>query len=141
MSSALIDQQKRRTSIDRLEVEIGEMEQLEQQLTHYFADGIYARELFLPAGAMLVGKIHRTTHINIISKGKISVATENGSEIIEAPATIVSPPGTKRAGYVIEDTVWTTIHGSHETDLEVLEKELIAPSFEVLGETSKLEDK
>ena len=141
MNSEIIDQQNRRKSIDRLEVEIGAMEQLEQQLTHYFADGIYARELFLPAGALLVGKIHKTTHINIISKGKISVATENGSEIIEAPATIVSPPGTKRAGYVIEDTVWTTIHGSHETDLEVLEKELIAPSFEMLGETTKLEDK
>lgn len=130
-----------RASIDALERAAGQVEQTEMPPVHYFADGIYARELFIPAGTVLVGKIHKTTHINIISKGKISVVTEEGHKIIEAPATIVSKPGTKRAGYALEDTVWTSIHGSYKTDLEELEAELIAPSFDALGvdETKKVE--
>lgn len=114
----------------------------EFDVTHHFADGLYARELFIPAGTLLTGKIHRTTHLNIISKGEISVLTEDGMKRIKAPCTIVSKPGMKRVGYAHEDTVWTTIHGTNETDLEVLEKTLISPSYEELlpaGEVPALE--
>lgn len=99
---------------------------------HYFADGIYAREIYIPKGVLLTGKIHRTRHLNIISKGRIAVVTEDGERVIEAPCTFVAEAGTKRAGLALEDTVWTTIHASKETDLGKLEDELIAPSFEAL---------
>ena len=123
-----------RKKIDRLE---GEMfcqkdAQVEIEPVHYFAKGLYAREITIPAGTILTGKIHKTEHLNIISKGKISVVTEFGSQVIEAPATIVSEPGTKRAGYALEDTVWTTIHATEEKDLVRLEQELIADSFKEL---------
>lgn len=110
--------------------------------THYFADDLYARELFIPKGTLLTGKIHRTTHLNIISKGEISVMTEEGVKRLKAPCTIVSKPGMKRVGYAHEDTVWTTIHGTEETDLEVLEQKLISPSYDDLlpaGECPALE--
>ena len=109
-----------------------EQPQVEIEPTHYFADGIYAREIVIPAGTLLTGKIHRTRHLNIVSKGKIAVVTEDGQKIIEAPCTFVAEAGTKRVGFALEDTVWTTIHASQETDLEKLETELIAPSFEAL---------
>ena len=109
-----------------------EQPQVEIEPTHYFADGIYAREIVIPAGTLLTGKIHRTRHLNIVSKGKIAVVTEDGQKIIEAPCTFVAEAGTKRVGFALEDTVWTTIHASKETDLEKLETELIAPSFEAL---------
>jgi hypothetical protein len=128
-----------RNQILRLEQEMVEMLKRgdlspvpEAGVTHYFADGLYARELFIPKGTLLTGKIHRTLHLNIISKGDISVLTEDGMKRIKAPCTIVSKPGMKRVGYAHEDTVWTTIHGTHETDLEVLEHKLIAPSYEEL---------
>jgi len=111
--------------------------QVEIEPTHYFADGIYAREIVIPAGTLLTGKIHRTRHLNIVSKGKIAVVTEDGQKIIEAPCTFVAEAGTKRVGFALEDTVWTTIHASQETDLEKLETELIAPSFEALEADTK----
>ena len=120
-----------------------EQPQVEIEPTHYFADGIYAREIVIPAGTLLTGKIHRTRHLNIVSKGKIAVVTEDGQKIIEAPCTFVAEAGTKRVGFALEDTVWTTIHASQETDLEKLETELIAPSFEALEAELKplIEDK
>jgi hypothetical protein len=47
--------------------------------------------------------------------------------------TFISAPGTKRVVYAVEDTVWTTVHVSNETDLDKLETQLIAPTFEALA--------
>ena len=96
---------------------------------HYFAKGLYAREIFIPKGTLLTGKIHRTEHLNIISKGDISVVTEEGTKRITAPFTMIAKPGTKRVGYAHEDTVWTTVHATDETDLEKIELELIAADY------------
>jgi len=123
--------QKSREDILALEGAIRKLPQLEPDLHHHFAPGVYARELRLPKGTVLTGKIHKTEHLNIISAGKIAVQSENGnSVIIEAPHTMVSKPGTKRAGYALEDTVWTTIHVTDETDLEIIEEQVIAKTFE-----------
>jgi hypothetical protein len=104
---------------------------------HWFAPGVYARELTIPAGTCLTGKIHRGAHINIISAGRISVLTEHGIKTLEAPCTLVSDAGIKRVGFAHEDTVWTCIHANPDdcTDLEELERRFIAPSFESLGHT------
>ena len=106
------------------------MPQVEIPTRHYFSQGVYAREIFIPKGTTLTGKIHKFTQLNIMSAGEMSVLTENGIERVKAPFTIVSPPGTKRVAYAHEDTVWTTIHGTDETDLEKIENHFIAQSDE-----------
>ena len=101
-------------------------------VTHHFAPGCYAREMLLPADHTIIGKIHKHAHLNIISKGKVIVSTEDGKQELEGPCTFTSYAGTKRAVYAIEDTVWTTIHTTEETDLEKIEEEIIAESFDEL---------
>jgi hypothetical protein len=123
---------ERRDKISRLEGEMRKHEQLPIEPRHYFANGIYAREITIPAGALLTGEIHKTEHLNIISKGRIIVYTEFGEHEICAPCTMVSAPGTKRVGLVLEETVWTTIHGTHEKDLDKLRLELIVESYTML---------
>jgi hypothetical protein len=93
---------------------------------HRFADGLYAREITIPAGTLLTGKIHRTRHLNVISSGEITVWSD-GEPVrrIQAPFSFVSEPGARRVGYAHRDTTWTTIHGTSETDLDVLEATLI----------------
>lgn len=101
--------------------------------THTFGPGFYARTIEIPADCAIIGKIHRTRHSNLLSKGRIVVFTEDGGQQeLEAPHVFVAEPGTKRAGYALTDTVWTTIHITDETDLEKLEAELIAPSYNAL---------
>ena len=107
--------------------------QVELPLRHHFAEGQYGRELFIPKGTLLIGRIHKHTHLNIISAGDITVATELGVQRIKAPCTFVSKPGTKRVGYTHEDTIWTTVHVTVSgTDLKRIEREVIAESFEEL---------
>lgn len=114
-----------RAQIVRLENEMRKCEQLHIEPVHHFANGVYAREITIPAGTLLTGKVHKTEHLNIVSKGQITVWTEDGMKTVEAPYTIVSRPGTKRVGLAHTDTVWTTIHGTHEKDLDRLEADLI----------------
>jgi hypothetical protein len=49
---------------------------------------------------------------------------------LEASTVIKSKPGIKRVGYAHEDTVWITVHPTDETDLDKLEENLIAKSFD-----------
>jgi hypothetical protein len=114
-------------TIQKFEQCLRKLPQLEIAPTHHFADGLYAREILIPAGCMLTGKIHRGEHLNFLMQGDITVWTEEGMKRLQAPAVIVSKPGTKRVGYAHEDTIWVTVHATHETSLEALESELIVP--------------
>lgn len=100
---------------------------------HIFAPGAYAREITLPKGALVIGKIHRHAHLNFITRGKVRVLTESGTRELTAPCTFVSEVGTKRVVYAIEETLWTTVHVTNETDLEKIEEFVIAKNYEDLG--------
>jgi len=102
-------------------------------LKHSFADGMYVREIFIPKGSILVGKIHLHEHPNFLMMGEVVVYTEGGgTERIKAPKSIISPAGTKRFVQAISDTIWTTVHSNIENtrDLDRLEEIVIAPTYE-----------
>lgn len=124
------DERDMLSKILRLENEMRAMPQAEFETTHDFAPGIYMRTLHIPKGSLLTGKMHATDHLNIVSKGDISVLTEDGIHRIKAPAIIPARAGMKRVGFAHEDTVWTTVHGTDETDLAKLEAALIIPPSE-----------
>lgn len=119
-------------------------------LTHYFTPKdeeygccTYAREIKLPKGSLVIGKIHRHQHLNFITQGKVIVYTEFGLKHLEAPCTFVSEVGLKRAVYAVEDTLWTTVHltkFNSEEELSKIEDEVIAPSYEDLGLTISVEE-
>jgi len=123
----------------------GAMESVAKNCTlkHYFTPKdteygccTYAREIFLPKGAIVIGKIHKHQHLNFITKGKVTVFTEFGEKHLEAPCTFISEVGLKRAVYVEEDTLWTTVHLTKfesESDLAKVEDEVIAPSYDNIG--------
>lgn len=112
-------------------------EPVEIPVRHYFSNGVYAREITIPKGTVLTGKIHKYANLNIMSKGEMSVLTEDGVVRVKAPFTIVSPPGTKRIAYAHEETVWTTIHGTEETSLERIEAHFIAQNEDEYLEFAK----
>jgi hypothetical protein len=101
-------------------------------LKHTYADGVYVREIFIPKGLMIVGKIHRHSHPNFLMQGEVSVLTEEGAQRIKAPLSMISPAGTKRVVYTHADTVWITVHVTEKTDLTEIEEQIIAPSYEAL---------
>lgn len=122
-----------REAIGKLEASMLAMKDrhVEMPTKHYFAGGVYVREIYIPAGTCLTGKIHKTEHVNIIAKGKVWVFTEHtGREYFEAPHTYISPVGSKKALYVVEDVVWITCHKTDETDLDKLEEQFVAESYD-----------
>ena len=48
----------------------GELTEQECPVTHRFSDGCYLREILMPKGTLIVGKVHGTQHFNIIISGK-----------------------------------------------------------------------
>ncbi|WP_175691676.1 SET domain-containing protein-lysine N-methyltransferase [Burkholderia anthina] len=113
-----------RDKIERLEREMQRMPQVELQVRHYFAPGMAAREMTIPAGVTVTGAVHRHEHLCTISKGRILVSTDEGMRELSAPCTIVSKPGAKRVGCAIEETVWTTYHATDERDIDKLIQEI-----------------
>lgn len=122
MNSELSDRDK----VHLIEAEMLKHEQLELPVNHHFSQGVYARELFIPKGTLLTGKIHKYRQLNIMITGDLSVLTEDGVARVKAPFVVVSPAGTKRIAYAHEDSVWITIHGTDETDLGKIEDHFIA---------------
>jgi hypothetical protein len=95
-----------------------------------------AKELTMPKGMTLVGKLHRHAHLTFLMQGKVMVVSEFGEETIEAPATFVSPAGTKRAFYVLEDAILTMVHVTEHTseeDIGKIEEEVISPTYSAMG--------
>lgn len=91
---------------------------------------VYAREINPVSGTLIVGKIHKHATINFLLKGVVDVFSQDGLVRITAPATFVSTPGAKRVIYVVEDARWTCCHGTTETDVEKIEEEFIAKSYD-----------
>ena len=101
-------------------------------LTHHFAPGMYLREIWIPAGSLLVGKIHKAAHLVVLLQGALRLYTEAGGlQEVQAPAVLLSPPGAKRAALALADTRWITCHANptDTQDLDALEAEIIAPSY------------
>ena len=101
-------------------------EQIELKVKHIFSHGVYARELYIPAGVILTEQIHKFENLNILSKGSMLVSVDGDMIEVTAPFTVVSPPGTKRIAQAITDCIWTTIHGTFERDLDIIENCFIA---------------
>lgn len=98
--------------------------QVETPIRHYFSPGIYAREMFIPAGTVLTGAVHKTEHISLFV-GDITVLTDGGMQRLTGHHTFVSKPGAKRVGYAHADTWCTGFFATEKTDIAELENDLV----------------
>jgi len=135
---------EKRQKILALEKTMLEMPQIEVPLEHYFAPGIYMRQMTLPPDAVITGKIHKTEHYCILLRGSVTVVTEEGTQELQGPHIIHAKPGAKRAIHAHEESVWVNVHHNptNEQDLDRIDAIFVVDSFEALlggGETSQLE--
>ena len=132
-----------REKVLSLEILMREQPQVDLEVKNYFAYGTYIRELYIPQGVILTGKIHKYSQFNILLKGEMSVLIDDEVKRIKAPFHVVSEAGTKRIAIAHEDCVWLTIHGTHETDVDKIEEYFIAQNeveyLEFCGQLKLLE--
>lgn len=119
-----------RSSIQGLEQFLLTCPQAEMPLRHFFAKGLYARELTIPKDCVLTGAIHKTQHISIVLKGHIAVSSEFGKAEHFAGDVFVTERGTKRAIYAFEDSVFMTVHPTNATTVQEAEADLVTNDFQ-----------
>jgi mannose-6-phosphate isomerase-like protein (cupin superfamily) len=112
-------------NIDKLKEIMRQLPQVEFETHHYFADGMYCRELPRKAGTVIVGKVHKREHFYVVLSGEITISGNGEIKHVKAPHIFVCQPGTRRAVYAHTDAVCMTIHRTLETDLEKIEAELV----------------
>lgn len=93
------------------------------EAVHHFLPGVYCREFTMPAGMLVVGKIHKHAHPMMVIKGKAEIITEFGRDLVESGFCAVSPPGAKRVVLALEETTFMTFHHNPDDtqDLEIIE--------------------
>jgi hypothetical protein len=129
-----------REKIETLEKQMQQFPQADCPVKHYFAPGMAAREMTIPAGVLITGAVHRHEHLCTISKGRIIVSTDDGMKELIAPCTLVSKAGAKRVGYAVEETVWTTYHATNETDIDKLIEEITeSTTSELIGGSNNIQ--
>lgn len=97
-------------------------------LIHRFAPGVYLREIHMPADTIVIGKVHRTEHFNVLIRGSCLIVHDDGRrEELRAPLTFVSKAGVQKVLYITEDMIWQTIHVTPETDMGRLEEMIVEP--------------
>ena len=96
-----------REKAERLERALLALPQADCPVRHYFAPGLYAREMTIPQGVTVTGAVHKTEHLIVVSMGLLRVSTEGGWRDVAAGETIVCKPGMKNAVHALENSRWT----------------------------------
>ena len=99
-------------------------EQVEMPVVHKFAHGLYVREILVKKGWELTGRLHKQDDFQIVYYGDISILTEQGLKRFVGPCSFTSKAGIKPYAYAHEDTLYSTVHHTHLTDLAAIEREL-----------------
>ena len=116
-----------RTSLDQIEAMMLAAPQIDISVSHHFGPGIYIRSGFMPAGIYAIGHSHKKPHMNMLTKGKLAIASDGDVRIIEAPYLFASEGGRKLV-YVIDDAVLMNIYATDETDVDVIEETFVDKS-------------
>lgn len=114
-----------RQRVENLQREISKLPQYEPKTTHTFHAGMYCREVWRPAGVLVVGKVHKKEHFYLIVSGTVAITTDDGVQLITGPQLLCSTPGTKRAVYAETDALCMTFHVVDAKTIEDAETELV----------------
>jgi hypothetical protein len=115
----------------------------DRKLTHHFTEidnnyncCLYGREMFMPKGTLVVGKIHKRQGLNFLMQGKVYVATEFGKQWYTAPCIIKSAANVKRIVYAKEDSIFVNVHltgYTGEENLDKVEEDIVAVDYSEVG--------
>ena len=113
--------------IERLEGAMLQHEQVDCPVEHIFGPGLYIRQGVIPAGTLVVGHRHKSAHTNILLRGAMILATEDGVRRIEAPMVWIAPAGRK-VFLVLEDILLQNLYPTDLTDPDAIEEAFIEKS-------------
>lgn len=110
--------------VEALEAVTKSLPQLDLPVTESLKDGLYTRQLFIPTGTILTGRVWLDDYVDIMISGEIIVATAAGVLTLSGYNILDGKAGRKRAGYAVKDTLWLTVHKTQATEVAGLLEQL-----------------
>ncbi len=105
-------------------------------IAHHFSDGVYAKEIRIPAGEEVLKHRHENySHLSILAVGIVDLYRMDmfkDAEVVrlEAPYCLTIPKGEHHRIVAITDSVWYCIHPTEEKDVNNIDSVLVSkPDF------------
>jgi quercetin dioxygenase-like cupin family protein len=99
---------------------------IDPQIQNYFSDGLYAKQMIIPAGYIACQHKHNYSHLSILAKGRVIVKTDDYNQEYVAPACIEIKAEIYHQILALENAVWFCIHATKEAVPEKAEELLIS---------------
>ena len=97
-------------------------------IRHHFGAGVYAKQVHIPAGQVLVQHKHKFSHLSILASGSVELMVDNVKTVVHAPACLTIEADKHHGVKSLTDVVWFCIHGTECTDEDKIDDVLIAPT-------------
>jgi hypothetical protein len=108
---AIADHRARFDLMERALQRVPQVDNQHLSLREYVSGGMYCREITIPKGVLLTGRVYKFDHLEIMVRGKIDILSADG-ELVSYEGFNVIPAlsGKRQAGYAHEETVWLTVN-------------------------------
>jgi quercetin dioxygenase-like cupin family protein len=92
-----------------------------ERVRHHFvgqddAKGVYAKEIHIPKGAILVSHQHTYDHLSILASGLIELTVAGETRTMCGPRAVTIRKGEAHTVLAHTEAVWFCIHPTDETD-------------------------
>lgn len=124
-----------RKGIEATEQLMKDLPQVITEPVHRFAEGLYCRQLTMPAGTAFISRVHKHENYAFIMRGSCTVISENGAETLYSPYMLKTNRGTKRLLVIHEECTWITVHAlpadlAESQDLDKIEEYFACDTLE-----------
>jgi len=119
-----------------------QLEQTGTGLEHIFEEGKYIREVKIPAGTLIVGRIHKVGHITQLLEGSVLLIGPDGFRMgVQAPYEIKTGPGFQMVCFTLSNIVARTVHPNPDDlrDIDILETQIFESPVELIRRGEQIE--
>jgi len=119
-----------------------QLPQTETGIRHLFQDKLYIREIAIPPGVLVVGRVHKLGHEMQLLKGSLVLLGPDGYSVgFQAPTSLRTGPGYQAVCFTLSNVVARTIHPNPEDvrDIEALEASIFESPESLVDLGSQIE--
>lgn len=93
---------------------------------HHFLDGLYIKQIDLPAGVMFGKHSHTYDHYSILAKGDITLYVDGKPTELSAPQCILIKANQAHAVRANTPVTWFCAHATSDTDATTVDASILA---------------
>ena len=98
---------------------------IDLNIKHHFSDGVYAKQMTLPAGHFALSHKHNYSHLSVLASGVAVVEVDGMETTYTAPACIEIKAEAEHKITALENVIWYCIHATNETDVAKIDEVVI----------------